>query len=251
MTDLTGKTAVITGAAQGLGRAIAAAYAGAGMRLALLDVQADKLKQFAAELDVDCLVIEVDLSDAADTQQAIDQVLREFGVPHILIHNAALLRTRSMQQIQLVDWQKEVNIILQAAFILSKAVWQPMIDAGGGRIVYLSSGSGVRGFIEEVAYCPAKHGQEGLMKVLAMEGQPFHIAVNTVTPGAPIHTPMSAMNYTDELKQQWIDPVALTPAFLHLARQPADGITGERLNAWELSQQVDVTKPGEPDLTTP
>lgn len=238
MSDLAGKTAVITGAAQGLGRAIALAYAQAGMRLALLDVQADKLKQLAQELNTDCLTIAVDLSQAADTQAAIDTVLREMGTPHILIHNAALLITRSMQQIQLADWQKEVNIILQAAFILSKAVWQPMIDAGGGRIVYLSSGSGIRGFVEEVAYCPAKHGQEGLMKVLAMEGQPFKIAVNTVTPGAPINTPMSAMNYTDDLKQQWVDPMALTPAFLHLARQPLGGLSGERLNAWELSQQV-------------
>jgi NAD(P)-dependent dehydrogenase (short-subunit alcohol dehydrogenase family) len=238
MSDLTGKTAVITGAAQGLGRAIAMAYAQAGMRLALLDVQADKLKQLAQELNTDCLTVAADLSQAADTQAAIDTVLREMGTPHILIHNAALLITRSMQQIQLADWQKEVNIILQAAFILSKAVWQPMIDAGGGRIVYLSSGSGIRGFVEEVAYCPAKHGQEGLMKVLAMEGQPFNIAVNTVTPGAPINTPMSAMNYTDDLKQQWVDPMALTPAFLHLARQPLGGLSGERLNAWELSQQV-------------
>ncbi|HUN07183.1 MAG TPA: SDR family oxidoreductase [Aggregatilineales bacterium] len=238
MSDLAGKTAVITGAAQGLGRAIALAYAQAGMRLALLDVQADKLKQLAQELNTDCLTVAADLSQAADTQAAIDTVLREMGTPHILIHNAALLITRSMQQIQLADWQKEVNIILQAAFILSKAVWQPMIDAGGGRIVYLSSGSGIRGFVEEVAYCPAKHGQEGLMKVLAMEGQPFNIAVNTVTPGAPINTPMSAMNYTDDLKQQWVDPMALTPAFLHLARQPLGGLSGERLNAWELSQQV-------------
>ncbi len=238
MSDLAGKTAVITGAAQGLGRAIAMAYAQAGMRLALLDVQADKLKQLAQELNADCLTVAADLSQAADTQAAIDTVLREMGTPHILIHNAALLITRSMQQIQLADWQKEVNIILQAAFVLSKAVWQPMIDAGGGRIVYLSSGSGIRGFVEEVAYCPAKHGQEGLMKVLAMEGQPFKIAVNTVTPGAPIITPMSAMNYTDDLKQQWVDPMALTPAFLHLARQPLGGLSGERLNAWELSQQV-------------
>jgi NAD(P)-dependent dehydrogenase (short-subunit alcohol dehydrogenase family) len=238
MSDLVGKTAVITGAAQGLGRAIAIAYAQAGMRLALLDVQVDKLRQLTQELNTDCLTLAVDLSDASDTQAAIDTVLREMGTPHILIHNAALLITRSMQQIQLADWQKEVNIILQAAFILSKAVWQPMIDAGGGRIVYLSSGSGIRGFVEEVAYCPAKHGQEGLMKVLAMEGQPFKIAVNTVTPGAPINTPMSAMNYTDDLKQQWVDPKALTPAFLHLARQPLGGLSGERLNAWELSRQV-------------
>ena len=87
-----------------------------------------------------------------------------------MIHNAALLITRSMQEITLAQWQREINIILQAAFILSKACWQPMIDAGGGSIVYLSSGSGYKGFIEEVAYNPGKHGIEGLMKCLALEG---------------------------------------------------------------------------------
>ena len=69
------------------------------------------------------------------------------------------------------QWQHEINIILQAAFILSKAVWKPMIEAGGGSIVYLSSGSGYKGFVEEVAYNPGKHGIEGLMKCLALEGR--------------------------------------------------------------------------------
>ena len=100
-----------------------------------------------------------------------------------------MLITRSMLEITLENWQKEINIILQAAFILSKAVWKPMINAGGGSIVYLSSGSGYRGFIEEVAYNPGKHGVEGLMKCLAMEGKPFNIAVNCGTPGAPMNTP--------------------------------------------------------------
>jgi NAD(P)-dependent dehydrogenase (short-subunit alcohol dehydrogenase family) len=76
------------------------------------------------------------------------------------------------------------------------------------------------------------------MKVLAMEGKPFNIAVNTVTPGAPINTPMSAVNYTDEQKQGWIDPALLTPAFVHLAQQDAAGVTGQRLNAWGLSQRL-------------
>lgn len=76
------------------------------------------------------------------------------------------------------------------------------------------------------------------MKVLALEGEPYNIAVNTITPGAPIRTQMSASNYSDELKQRWIDPVLLTPAFMFLARLDASGITGQRLNAWELSEAV-------------
>jgi NAD(P)-dependent dehydrogenase (short-subunit alcohol dehydrogenase family) len=239
MASLNGKVAILTGAAQGLGYAIAKAYAREGMKIALMDVQADKLNAVVDELKAmgaDCLPIIADLSDAASTQSAVDQALTHYGTPNVLVHNAALLVERSMQEITLPQWQKEINIILQAAFILSKAVWQGMTDAGGGSIVYLSSGSGIKGFVKEVAYCPGKHGQEGLMKVLAMEGEPFNIAVNTVTPGAPINTPMSESNYSEDLKEKWVDPALLTPAFVYLAGVDAKTLTGQRLNAWEMSQ---------------
>ncbi len=239
MPELKGSFAILTGAAQGLGLAIARAYARQGMTLALMDVQADKLNDLVDELSAagaTCLALPVDLSDETATQSAIALALATYGTPRVLVHNAALLKERSMQEIEFAHWQKEVNIILQAAFLLSKAVWQPMIDAGGGSIVYLSSGSGVKGFLKEVAYTPGKHGQEGLMKVLAMEGQPFNIAVNTITPGAPINTPMSAENYSDDLKQKWVDPALLAPAFVYLAGVDALDVTGERLNAWEISQ---------------
>ena len=235
MSDqLRGKVAVVTGAAQGLGNAIAQAYVREGMKVALLDIRADILQSMAAEIadkGGQALPISVDLSDAAETQSAIDAVLAKYGTPRVLIHNAALLITRSMLEITLEQWQKEINIILQAAFILSKAVWKPMIDASGGSIVYLSSGSGYKGFVEEVAYNPGKHGIEGLMKCLALEGRDFNIAVNAATPGAPINTPMSDSNYTDEQKKRWVDPARLAPAFVYLAGQNGSGLTGHRVAA--------------------
>ena len=234
MNNLRGQVAVVTGAAQGLGYAIAKACASEGMKVALLDVRGDLLQEVAAEIKEmggDGLPITVDLSDAEDTQAAIDTVLAQYGTPRVLIHNAALLITRSMLEITLAQWRHEINIILQAAFILSKAVWKPMIEAGGGSIVYLSSGSGYKGFVEEVAYNPGKHGIEGLMKCLALEGRDFNIAVNAATPGAPINTPMSDSNYTEEQKKRWVDPALLTPAFVYLARQDAAGLTGHRVAA--------------------
>ena len=231
---LQGQVAVVTGAAQGLGCAIARAYVGEGMKVALLDILDDILQEVAAELKDaggDALPINVDLSDAGDTQAAIDAVLAQYGTPRVLIHNAALLITRSMLEITLEQWQREINIILQAAFILSKAVWKPMIDAGGGSIVYLSSGSGYKGFIEEVAYNPGKHGIEGLMKCLALEGAEHNIAVNAATPGAPINTPMSDSNYTEAQKKRWVDPALLAPAFVMLAEQDGSGLTGHRVAA--------------------
>ncbi len=234
MEDLRGQGAIITGAAQGLGYAIAKAYVNEGMRVALMDIRGDLLKQAAGEfagMGGDVLPITVDLSDAAATQSAVDAALAHYGSPRVLIHNAALLITRSMLEIRFEQWRKEIDIILQAAFILSKAVWQPMIEAGGGSIVYLSSGSGYRGFIEEVAYNPGKHGIEGLMKCLALEGKPLNIAVNCATPGAPINTPMSDSNYTAEQKRHWVDPARLTPAFVYLAKQDGAGLTGCRVAA--------------------
>ena len=234
MDDLRGQSAIITGAAQGLGFAIAKAYVNEGMRVAMMDIRGDLLEQAAGEfvaLGGDVVPITVDLSDAAGTQSAVDAVLAHYGSPRVLIHNAALLITRSMREITLEQWRKEIDIILQAAFILSKAVWQPMIDAGGGSIVYLSSGSGYKGFIEEVAYNPGKHGIEGLMKCLALEGAPFNIAVNCATPGAPINTPMSDSNYSEEQKQHWVDPALLTPAFVYLAQQDSAGLSGHRVAA--------------------
>lgn len=231
---LQGQAAIVTGAAQGLGYAIAKAYVAEGMKVALMDIREDILNQVAAELRTlggDVLPIVVDLSDAVQTQAAIDAALARYGAPRVLVHNAALLITCSMLEITLEDWQKEINIILQAAFILSKAVWQPMIEAGGGGIVYLSSGSGYKGFIEEVAYNPGKHGIEGLMKCLALEGKEFNIAVNCATPGAPIKTPMSDSNYTAEQKKRWVDPALLAPAFVFLAGQDATGISGHRVAA--------------------
>jgi NAD(P)-dependent dehydrogenase (short-subunit alcohol dehydrogenase family) len=241
MSDLRGKTAILTGAAQGLGYAIARAYAAEGMRVALMDVQRERLNQVADEvraLGGEALPIAVDLSDAAATQIAADEALAVLGTPCVLVHNAALLREVPFAEVRFENWRRELDIILQAAFLLCKAVWQPMMAAGGGSIVLLSSGSGIKGFVNESAYCPGKHGQEGLMKVLSMEGAPHHIAVNTITPGAPINTPMSDSNYSPEMKLKWVDPALLAPAFVYLAKQGAAGLTGERLSAWDVSEQI-------------
>ncbi len=241
LDDLKGQVAIVTGAANGLGYAIVKAYAAEGMRVALMDVQAEKLQTVADELratGADCLPIRVDLSDAEDTERAIQMALNHYGTPRALVHNAALLVQRSMLEITLPQWQKETNIILQAGFQLCKAVWPLMVEARAGSIMLLSSGSGVRGFLSEIAYCPAKHGIEGLAKCLAMEGEPYNIAVNAVTPGAPINTPMSAQNYTEEAKQRWIDPALIADTFVFLAKQDASGVTGKRIAArvgnWEI-----------------
>jgi NAD(P)-dependent dehydrogenase (short-subunit alcohol dehydrogenase family) len=236
MSDLHGRAAVVTGAAQGLGRAVARAYVAAGMRVALMDVKAEALRQAAEELGASAVPIVVDLADGPATQRAAQAALELVGTPRVLVHNAAVLINRPLMQITLEDWTREVNVILQAAFLLTQAVWQPMIAAGGGSLIYVSSRSGIEGFLDEAPYVAGKHALEGFMKCMALEGAPHRIAAVTVTPGRPMRTPMSEANYPDELKQQWIDPYLLTPAFLRLAGAEALALSGQRLNAWELSE---------------
>jgi len=242
MTDLQGAFAIVTGAAQGLGRAISTAYVRAGMRVALMDVRQDLLDKACAELrqveGADCMPVTVDLANAESTVLAIQRAIAHYGSPRVLVHNAAILVNRPLLDISLTDWQREVNVGIQAAFLLTQAVWPLMTDQGGGSIVYESSRSGIEGFMDESPYCTAKHGLEGFMKCMALEGAARNIAVNTITPGMYMHTPMSETTYPEELRQKWVDPILLTPAFVHLARQDAAGITGLRLNAWELSQEL-------------
>lgn len=236
MSDLTNKTAIVTGAAQGLGYAIAKAYVNAGMRVALIDVKAEPLAAVQAELGDQTTAIITDLSDADATVSAARKALNWLGAPTVLVHNAAILVNRPLLDVDLASFTREMNVIIQAAFLLTQAVWQPMTEAGGGSIVYVSSRSGIVGFDEESPYVAGKHALEGFMKCMAIEGKPRNIAVNTITPGMYMHTPMSEYNYPPELKQKWIDPMRLTPAFLMLAGQTGAGISGERLNAWHLSQ---------------
>jgi NAD(P)-dependent dehydrogenase (short-subunit alcohol dehydrogenase family) len=136
------------------------------------------------------------------------------------------------------NWRREVNIILQAAFILSKAVWPGMVEARKGSILYVSSGSALGGFVKETAYTPGKHGQEGLMRVLALEGREFNIAVNTITTGKGIDTPMSAGHYTPEMWAGAVHPSRLAPAFAFLAGIDADFATGQRFNAFQMSEAM-------------
>src|SRR5262249_32861456 len=161
-----GQVAFLTGAAEGLGREVARELVGAGMRVALMDVQGEKLQRLADELraaGAEVLPIVVDLADARATQSAVEQALDHYGTPRALIHDAALLREVSMLDVTFENWRRETDIILQAAFVLSKAVWPGMTAARSGSIVYMSSGSALTGFVKETAYTPGKHGQEGLM----------------------------------------------------------------------------------------
>jgi NAD(P)-dependent dehydrogenase (short-subunit alcohol dehydrogenase family) len=229
------QTVLVTGAAQGLGAAIARDLARRGAALILMDYNRAGLERIAAKCDGSPLAIAVDLSDAADTDRAIASALGANGRVDTLVHNAAILEPKPFAELDLREFNRTLNVGLQAGFQLARAVWPGMVAAGGGTLIFVSSRSGIEGFANETAYCAAKHALEGLSKCLAIEGKPHGIASVTITPGMYMHTPMSERTYSAELRSKWVEPDRLAPAFAKLA-SGAGHLSGQRLDAWQLSQ---------------
>lgn len=232
MPALEGQSVLVTGAARGLGAAIARHLHGLGAGLILLDRDEEGLAETEAACPGATSAV-VDLSDAEATDRAIAEVVT--GPVDTLVHNAAILRMEPLEAVSLSTFQATLNVGIQAAFQLTKAVWPDMKERGGS-LVFVSSRSGVEGFAEEAAYCAAKHALEGFSKCLALEGASHGILSVTITPGMFMHTPMSETTYPPELREKWVDPIRLAPAFSYLATRPMH-LSGQRLDAWALSQQ--------------
>ena len=236
--SLSGKKAIITGSAMGIGKGIATGYVRAGAHVALFDRAEKELQATANALRAEggtVFPFVVDLKDADATTQAVQDAIKALGGLDVLISNAGILRTKPFEQTTLTDWDDHLTINLRAAFVLTKAVYPHFRERGGGVILMTSSASGLRGFLGETAYVPSKHGIEGLMKTLAMEFEPYNIRVNTVTPGHGTHTPLSEANYSEEEKKHWVDPILIAPGYIELAATP---LTGQRFNAWEISERI-------------
>lgn len=233
MLELSNQCVVITGAGQGLGAAIARVFAGFGADLVLLDVDAKGLNAVNGQIGGTAQCITTDLADADAAANSIASLPRKVDT---LIHNAAVLRPEPLEDVSLESFRTTMNVGIQAAFQLSKAVW-PGMKSGGGVLIFVFSQSGIKGFVDETAYCAAKHALEGFSKCLAMEGEAHGIVSCTITPGMFMHTPMSERVYTPDLKKKWIEPDRLAPAFFHIATTRNMALSGQRLNAWELSQE--------------
>jgi NAD(P)-dependent dehydrogenase (short-subunit alcohol dehydrogenase family) len=227
------QTVLITGAAQGLGAGIARVFDRSGARLILMDVDADGLASVANAMDGAVKTLAVDLADSA----AVDDALAQIDEPvDTLIHNAAILKPEPIEAVSMASFRATLDVGIQAGFQLTQAVWPGMKARGGGALIFVSSQSGIKGFADETAYCAAKHALEGFSKCLALEGAAHGILSCTITPGKAMHTPMSERNYPPELKAEWIDPERLAPAFVEIATERDMALSGQRLNAWTMSE---------------
>jgi NAD(P)-dependent dehydrogenase (short-subunit alcohol dehydrogenase family) len=234
--EISQQTVLITGAASGLGRALAGAFGDAGAALILLDISEDGLRETAKGL-AKARVYAADLADADSTRRVIEDIRADHPAVHTLIHNAGFLAPQPFAEMTEERWNLTFNVGIQAAHLITRAFWHDWLQTGAAAI-YVSSRSGIEGFVDETAYCATKHAIEGFVKALAMESTADGIFVHTVTPGMYMHTPMSERIYPAELKAKWVDPMELTPAFLRLALRGDPALSGQRLDAWKMSQKL-------------
>src|SRR5690625_4748242 len=195
MTDLTGKHAVVTGGASGIGRATAQHLAALGATVTIADVEPDATHEVAEEGGGTPWV--VDLSDTT----SLDDLTLETD---ILVNNAGIQHVAPIDEFEPDAWRRIHRIMLEAPFLLLRAAMPTMIDRGWGRIINISSVHGLRASAYKSAYVAAKHGLEGLSKVAALEGGPHGVTSNCVNP-AYVRTPLVEQQITDQAKVHGID----------------------------------------------
>ena len=194
---LTGRTALVTGGGSGIGRAVAERLVADGAHVLVLDRDEQAAKQVAADVGGDPLV--ADLGDPA----AIDALgLREVDVD-ILVNNAGLQHVAPIEDFDPEAFALIHRVMLQAPFLLTRALLPGMYARGWGRIVHVSSAHGHRASPYKAAYVSAKHGLEGLSKVIALEGAARGITSNTVCPGY-VRTPLVEGQIADQAVQHGI-----------------------------------------------
>lgn len=183
MFDLTGMTALVTGASGGIGSAIAKALAGQGARLAVSGSNAEKLEAFRSELGGDHVALACNLSDGAEVDALVPRAVEALGKLDILVNNAGVTRDNLAMRMKDDEWDQVIRVNLEAAFRLCRAAARPMMKARFGRIVSITSVVGTTGNPGQANYAASKAGLVGMSKALGQELASRGITVNCVAPG--------------------------------------------------------------------
>jgi NAD(P)-dependent dehydrogenase (short-subunit alcohol dehydrogenase family) len=249
MSRLADKSAVVTGAANGIGRAIARRFATEGARLVLVDIQAQALDQVVAEIAAaggTAHSVVGNVTEEAPAIQAVQTAIDRFGGLDILVNNVGGGRNGRIWEISPADWDHVIRLNLRSVFMCTRAAAPHMIGRGAGRIICMSSGaregtpwsaldSGA------AAYSAAKAGVHGFIRDMALELGPHNVCINAVAPG-PVRTE-AAVGHLEELNRRFeYSPNKMTPlrrmaepeeianAVLFLASDEASYITGVTLH---------------------
>ncbi|MFZ3483513.1 SDR family NAD(P)-dependent oxidoreductase [Sphingomonas sp. 3-13AW] len=219
--ELTGRTAIVTGAGGGLGREHALYLARQGARVAVNDVSLDSASAVAAEIEAaggESMAIAGSVTDEAAVERMVAAVKQDWGRIDILVNNAGILRDKSFAKMTMADFRLVVDVHLFGAAICSKAVWETMREQQYGRIVMTTSSSGLYGNFGQANYGAAKMALVGLMQTLAIEGAKYGIRVNALAPTAA--TQMTKGVLSDD-SLDVLNPALVSPALLPLVGEEA------------------------------
>jgi NAD(P)-dependent dehydrogenase (short-subunit alcohol dehydrogenase family) len=231
------KIALITGASQGLGRALALAFAKEGARVVVNARSDESVRPVAGEVEgvgAEMLAVAADVSGEAEVERLLRETVERFGRIDVLVNNAGLLGPRvGIEEYPVDEWRRVIDANLTGPYLVSKATIPHMAE--GGSIINVVSGVSVEGRAQWGAYSVSKFGVEGLTQILASELAERGIRVNAVDPGG-MRTDMRAAAYPEEDPQTRITPEENTAVFLYLASDESKGVTGERFKAQEFGR---------------
>lgn len=204
------KVAVVTGAARGIGFAIARKFLGEGYRVALLDIDAETLTQAAGRLPQQdrVLALACDVADPAQVKTSVDKVTTRFGRIDVLVNNAGIALFKPILDTSYAEWARVLDVNLSGPFLCTQACAPVMLRNGGGAIVNISSISGLRASSLRVAYGTSKAALDHLTKQQAAELGNRGIRVNAVAPG-PVDTAMAKQVHTADIRTDYHDAIPL------------------------------------------
>ena len=241
MGKLDGKIAIVTGAAQGIGKGIAKELAAQGAKVVLWDLKEDLVRAAAADLKeggATAMAIAADVSEGPAVEKVFAQVESEFGPIDVLVNNAGITRTAMLLKMTDEQWHDVIRVNLTALFYTTRAAARLMKERGHGAIVNVSSGAGQKGTIGQVNYASAKAGVIGMTKATALELARYNIRCNCVAPGV-IETEMTTTILTDpKLAPGYLagiplgrvgKPYDIATAIAFLASDEASFMTGQVL----------------------
>jgi len=235
---LEDRIALVTGGMSGIGRAIVAELLGEGCEVHIGDI--NPVAPEAGDAVTDRIhVVRVDVGDAAGVQRAVDRLVHERGRVDILVNCAGILKTRSLVESTIADWDEVARVNLSGVYYCSKAVMPAMIRARYGKIVNIASVSSVKGGGQfgNVLYGTTKAGVVAMTQGFARELGPYGINVNAVSPGV-VETAMTASLMTEDVRnriteaiplRRLIEPVEIARAVAYLASDVSQAITGQVL----------------------
>lgn len=237
--DLKGRTAVITGASRGLGKAMAIGLAKNGAHVVITDVldtadAVEEIKQF----DDQAIGLNVDVTDASDVEKMVKKTVDLFGSIDVLVNNAGILKTANAEDFSEEDWKQVIEVNLTGLFLCAKTAGKQMIKQKSGKIINISSIAGLSGYASSAPYSASKAGVISLTKTLAAEWGKHNVIVNAVCPGV-FATDMTEDYLKDEQFQNMIqsnvplgryaEPEEIIGTIVYLASNASDYMTGHSL----------------------